>query len=65
MLGRVLRRAEVHLYSDGLSADTTRGALLQPVDDLSAAVTELLGRSAGRRLAVLPEGPLTVASLGV
>jgi nickel-dependent lactate racemase len=65
VLGRVLQRAEVQLYSDGLSAATTRGALLEPVDDLSAAVIEALGRSAGRRLAVLPEGPLTVATVGV
>jgi nickel-dependent lactate racemase len=65
VLGRVLRRAEVHLFSDGLSASTTRGALLHPVADLSDAVRAALGRNGGTgRVAVLPEGPLTVATIG-
>jgi lactate racemase len=64
ILGRVLARAQVWLYSDGVTPTLARHALLRPVDDLSAAVAEataLLGGSA--RVAVLPEGPLTVATL--
>jgi nickel-dependent lactate racemase len=64
VLGRVLQRAEVQLFSDGLSAPTTRGALLQPIDDLSDAVSAALARrGAASRVAVLPEGPLTVATV--
>ncbi len=34
VLGRVVDRAEVHLYSEGLSEDAIRDAQLQPVGDL-------------------------------
>jgi nickel-dependent lactate racemase len=64
VLGRVLQRAQVWLYSDGLGDQATRDALLRPVGDVSAAVAEAvaaLGR--GARVAVLPEGPLTVATV--
>jgi len=64
VLGRVLQAAEVHMFSDGLSADTIRNAQLHPVRDLSAAVAAALSRRlAPGRLAVLPEGPLTVATV--
>jgi lactate racemase len=64
VLGRVLQRARVHLFSGGLSEATTRGALLQPVADLSAAVEAALSSgTGGGRVAVLPEGPLTVATV--
>jgi nickel-dependent lactate racemase len=63
VLGRVLQKAEVHLYSQGLTADTTRGALLHPVRDVSEAVAAALRRRGGGRVAVLPEGPLTVATV--
>lgn len=64
VLGRVLQRADVFLYSDGLDEQVTRDALLHPVDDLSTAVHDALARQ-GRhaRIAVLPEGPLTVATV--
>ncbi|HEY1828693.1 MAG TPA: nickel-dependent lactate racemase [Acidimicrobiales bacterium] len=66
VLGRVLQKAEVHLYSEGLSDDAVRRAQLQPVHDLSETVAAAL-RRAGRspRVAVLPEGPLTVATVSV
>jgi nickel-dependent lactate racemase len=64
VLGRVLKRAEVHLFSEGLDAATVRQAQLHPVEDLSRAVADVLARSGGGRLAVLPEGPLTVATVG-
>jgi nickel-dependent lactate racemase len=64
VLGRVLQAAEVHMFSGGLTAETLRGAQLHPVSDLSAAVADALGRGAAAgRVAVLPEGPLTVATL--
>jgi hypothetical protein len=64
VLGRVLGRAEVLLHSDGLDEQDIRAALLVPVDDLNAAVGDALGRlGPSSRVAVLPEGPLTVATV--
>jgi nickel-dependent lactate racemase len=63
VLGRVLERAEVWVYSDGLSDQEVRSAMLTPVGDPTAAVAEALERSGpGGRLCVLPHGPLTVAT---
>jgi hypothetical protein len=59
VLGRVLRRATVQLYSEGLSAEEIRAAQLQPVNDISAAIRDLNPR----RLCVLPRGPMTVVSV--
>ncbi|HUI04096.1 MAG TPA: nickel-dependent lactate racemase [Acidimicrobiales bacterium] len=61
VLGRVLRRAAVWLYSDGLSDAEVRGAHLRPVADVAGALSEALAASGGR-VCVLPYGPLTVAS---
>jgi hypothetical protein len=58
-----LEKAEVWLYSDGLSDELTLEALLQPVHHLSEAVVDALDRVGGGRVAVLPEGPLTVATV--
>jgi nickel-dependent lactate racemase len=64
VLGRVLQKAQVWLYSDGLTDDMTRSALLQPIGDVGAAVADALAQQErGARLAVLPEGPFTVATL--
>jgi nickel-dependent lactate racemase len=64
VLGRVLQQARVHLFSAGLSEEATRGAQLDPVEDLSAAVEAALANgTGGGRVAVLPEGPLTVATV--
>ena len=63
VLGRVLQKAEVWFYSDGLSDDLTKDALLQPVHDLSQAVIDALAQAGGGSVAVLPEGPLTVATV--
>jgi nickel-dependent lactate racemase len=63
VLGRVLAQAEIWIYSEGLTDDSARAAMLCPVDDLDAAVAEALARRGpGARLCVLPHGPLTVAT---
>ncbi len=65
ILGRILARARVALYADGLSDAQVRGALLEPVVDVAAAVSERLATiGPGARLCVLPEGPLTVVTVG-
>jgi nickel-dependent lactate racemase len=60
VLGRVLERAPVSLFSSGLTEEQTRRAHLEPVRDLGAAVQSALAKH-GPRLCVLPLGPLTVA----
>lgn len=64
VLGRVLSRATVHLYTEGLTDEQVRGVHLRPIGDPSATVAELAGRvEANPTVCVLPEGPLTVASV--
>ncbi len=63
VLGRVLSRSEVWMYSEGLSDRAVASGLMVPVHDLGAAVTDALDRRGpGARLCVLPQGPLIVAT---
>jgi lactate racemase len=64
VLARVLATATVHLFTDGLSSDELRAAHLQAVEHPSKTIAEAVGRQ-GREatVCVLPEGPLTVASV--
>jgi len=65
VLGRVLSRAEVHLHAAGLDQDEEACALFFPAPDLDGAVAAALERLGPQaRVAVLPEGPLTVATIG-
>jgi nickel-dependent lactate racemase len=61
VLGRVLSRARVGLFS-GLPREEVETAHLEPVDDAGRAVAEALDSSEGRRVCVLPLGPLTIVS---
>jgi lactate racemase len=64
VLGRVVERAAVHLYSEGLRDEDIECAQLHPVHDLAGAVeTAVDGLGPSARVAVLPEGPLTVATV--
>jgi nickel-dependent lactate racemase len=64
VLGRVLARAEVHLFANGLAPAALPSALLTRVSDLDGAVTSACARlGPGARVAVMPEGPLTVATV--
>jgi nickel-dependent lactate racemase len=64
VLGRVLARGTVGLHSEGLDDGAIRRAQLEPVPDLDEGVADALaGLGDGARVAVLPEGPLTVATL--
>jgi nickel-dependent lactate racemase len=57
-------QAEVYVYSDGLSDEQIRQALLQPCRDIPATVESLRARvGAGASIAVLPEGPQTIPYL--
>jgi len=64
VLGRVLQRAQVWLYSEGMTDQMTTDALLVPVPDLSTVVDDALTALGGSgTVAVLPLGPLTVATV--
>jgi len=64
VLGRVLERSSVWLYSDGLGDELGSGSLLRLVDDMNSAIAEAMAtRGEGARIAILPEGPLTVATV--
>jgi lactate racemase len=64
VLGRVLARAEVHLHTAGLDEQAITDALLVPAPDLDGTVGGALARlGPAARVAVMPEGPLTVATV--
>jgi nickel-dependent lactate racemase len=64
VLGRVLAKATVHLFTEGLSPDQVRDVHLQPIEDPSVAVAELVSRRGpGATVCVLPDGPLTVTTV--
>jgi len=60
----IQQKADVYVYSDGLTPDQIRQALLKPCRDIAATV-EALRASYGHaaRIGVLPEGPQTVPYL--
>ncbi|MCS7038537.1 MAG: nickel-dependent lactate racemase [Caldilineales bacterium] len=57
-------KAEVHVYSDGLSDEQIERALLIPCRNIAGTVADLQTRYGPEaRIAVLPEGPLTIGTL--
>ena len=54
-------RADVHVYSDGLSDDQITRALLKPCRDLETTVDQLVAQTPDARLCVMPDGPMTIA----
>jgi nickel-dependent lactate racemase len=55
-------RADVYIYSDGLTDEQVRRALLTPVRELDAGL-ESLRRRYGSRICILPNGPETIPTL--
>jgi nickel-dependent lactate racemase len=58
---RVQERARVLLHTSGLSDAQVRAAHLEPIADVSATIAQLVREQPGARIAVLPQGPLTIA----
>jgi nickel-dependent lactate racemase len=57
-------RAEVHVYSDGLSEEQIERALFTPCADIELTVAELQARYGPEaRICVIPEGPQTIPYL--
>ena len=64
ILAQIVRRADLHIYSDGLSEDQVRQTFGRPCEDISGTVRYLLEEHGPRaRVAVLPAGPLSVPFL--
>lgn len=61
VLGQVLRKAEVYVYSTHLSAEQVRGAMLLPAEMVEKTMAMLVERyGLAARICVLPEGPVTI-----
>jgi nickel-dependent lactate racemase len=58
----IQKKADVYVYSDGLSDEQISRALFIPCRDVSAGV-QALAQKYGPRICVLPDGPLTIAYL--
>jgi nickel-dependent lactate racemase len=59
----IQRRAAIHLFSS-LPDDVVRAAHLEPCHDIAQLVAELAAKNGGgARIAVLPQGPLTIPYL--
>jgi nickel-dependent lactate racemase len=61
---QIQQKAEVYVYSDGLSEEQVRRALFSPCRDIEATLDRLMekyGREA--RICVMPEGPLLIPYL--
>ena len=60
----VRRRAPLFLRSDGVTANEARATWCEPVEDASTCLAELVvAAGPGCRVAVLPEGPQSIAYL--
>jgi lactate racemase len=63
VLALALLKARVAVYSE-IAPDAIRQAHLEPISDIAARVEEELKRAGrGARIAVLPEGPMTIPYL--
>jgi nickel-dependent lactate racemase len=59
----IQKKADVYVYSDGLSDEQIRRALFTPCRDIPATISELIKKH-GPRVCVIPDGPQTIAYLG-
>ena len=61
ILASIVKRNEVYVYSDGLTAEQLAQAKLRPCPSIESEVKALLARyGSGARICVLPEGPQTI-----
>jgi lactate racemase len=57
-------KADVYVYSDGLTKEQIQGALFTPCRDIEATVEQLLSKYGPQaRMCVIPEGPQTIPYL--
>jgi len=62
---KVLRKAQVMVYSQGLPHETIRSCFLTPADSIESAIkTALQKHGADATIAVIPKGPYIIGTLG-
>jgi lactate racemase len=59
---QIQQKAEVYVYSDGLTDEQIHKALFHPCHDIAQTISQLAERY-GSRICVLPDGPLTIPVL--
>ena len=59
----VQTRFDVGVYSDGLSEEEIRKAHFKPIEDIESEIATTLANNPNARIAVLPEGPLSIGTL--
>jgi nickel-dependent lactate racemase len=57
----IQKQARCLLHSTGLSDEQVRGALMEPIASIEAAVEDILATQPDAAIAVLPQGPQTIA----
>ena len=61
---KILKEANVHIYTDGLTEEDIRSAKLLPCTDVAGTVEGLVEKHGkGARICILPEGPQTIPYL--
>lgn len=58
----IQQHADAYVYSEGLSDEQIQKALFIPCHDITQSINQMVGRY-GQRICVLPDGPLTIATL--
>ncbi|MDE2862702.1 MAG: hypothetical protein OXL33_04565, partial [Chloroflexota bacterium] len=61
ILADIQSRSRVHVFSDGLDPAKVAAIGCLPCRDIGALARQLAGARPGLKIAVLPEGPLTIA----
>lgn len=58
---KILLKAQVYLFTQNLTPEQIRAALLEPIDDIRSTAERIVSACRGRaRVCVLPEGPQTI-----
>ncbi|MDF1513882.1 MAG: nickel-dependent lactate racemase [Anaerolineae bacterium] len=60
---QIQKKARVHVFADGLSADELQKALVIPCQSIEATLAKLLSNHPNAQVAILPEGPQVVPYL--
>jgi nickel-dependent lactate racemase len=61
ILADIQARAQVHVFSSGLEPEVVSAIGCRPCHDIGGLARRLVGSRPGLKIAVLPEGPLTIA----
>ena len=56
----ICQKATVHFYSKNLTEEQIRNGFMEPTGDIGATVQWLINEGAGKRICILPQGPMTI-----